>query len=568
MVGTPIRAEAPPLDSSRSALDFIHRLLSTGAEYSSLTELLAAVVAAFSAPAAGMATYPDGEPLHEWRRERGEGREKTTLPLPLHEWRGERGEGREKTTCHLPVVKRGGCLATIFGTPELGGWLLWLEDDARRNWSESEETLLVMAGQAIGWNIESKKMSFISTLHSPLSTLDTLDRGIRQERLQASARLVRRLAHDFGNILTGILGFSELGLSQPLSFHSPLHTYLTEIHRGAQNGAVYTDQLRTFARRLVAAPRSCRVAAVLAGEEKRLAGQLSANVQLRFDLSCDLPAVAVDADALRQVLAIVFDNAREAIAAKGVIDVSLRTLHVNALQAREVFGDVRPGQHVEICVSDDGSGLTPEARRQLFREPFFSTKPRKGGFGLAMAYGILTAHRGGLDLLSRPQGGTTVRLLLPAAEERTGCVSCRVDAPLNPTRQLTQPVRPDAAMHNERILVVDDDPMILQFVATTLERAGFRVHAVDNAKEALASYAEAEADPFCLALCDILMPEVNGIELAQRLLARDAKARILFMSGQVPAGILQQTFGPDRFKLISKPFRPDALIDAVASALG
>jgi len=118
-------------------------------------------------------------------------------------------------------------------------------------------------------------------------------------------------------------------------------------------------------------------------------------------------------------LAILLDNACEAISGAGVIDVSARRVQVNAWQAGKLFGDVQPGPHLEIRVADNGSGLTPEAQRQLFAEPFFSTKPRKRGLGLAMAYGILSAHRSGLELLPRPEGGTIARLVVPTAPGAT-----------------------------------------------------------------------------------------------------------------------------------------------------
>ncbi len=187
---------------------------------------------------------------------------------------------------------------------------------------------------------------------------------------------MRRLAHDFGNVLTGILGFSELALAQQTSSATPLHAYLTEIYRGAQNGAQFTNQLRLFARRQTTTRQSCSLSAVLAEEEARLRSALGTDVQLKMELPGDLPAAALDADPLRQALAVVLDNAREAISGSGVITVSARALQLSAAQTGALFGDVRPGAHLEIAVADSGSGLTPEARRQLFTEPFFSTKPR------------------------------------------------------------------------------------------------------------------------------------------------------------------------------------------------
>jgi CheY-like chemotaxis protein len=383
--------------------------------------------------------------------------------------------------------------------------------------------------------------------------------------MDAAARIVCRLAHDFGNVLTGILGFSELALAQQIAPNSPLHAYLTEVHRGAQNGAHYTNQLRLFARRQTIGNRRCNLTDVLAAEENRLQPLLSANVHFTLHLPDDLPAVAVEPEPLRQALAIVLDNAREAITGSGIIDVSARTVQVDACQAREFIGDVRPGTHLEIRVSDSGSGLTPEAQRHLFAEPFFSTKPRKRGFGLAMAYGILSTHHGGLELLRRPEGGTIARLIVPAAEisasKAPGAATFGNACPL-PEKRVDGGASP-----NERILIVDDDPMILQFAATTLERAGFRTQTAASAEEAWNRYKNATSDPFKLIITDVLMPETNGIELAHRVIAQDAQLPILFMSGQVPAEIMHQHFGVGCFELLPKPFRPEGLVRVVRATI-
>lgn len=535
--------QAPSVAASRSALEFIHRLLVLPAEeQANLAGVLEELSAAFQVTAAGLATFPEGVPLSIHPATASE-----SLP-----WR-EQPDWIERLlhscgSLTIPRLAGGSYLATVLGTPERGGWLLWLEDAERMHWSASEASLLVMAGQALTHRLTREDVL------PPWAV--QLDRAIRQQRMDAGARLVRRLAHDFGNILTGILGFSELALAHQLSPSSPLHAYLTEIHRGAQNGAQYTNQLRLFARRQTTSTRSCHLTAVLAEEEVRLTPVLGANVQLRMDLSADLPAVALEAEPLRQALAIILDNAREAIAGSGSIEVSVRLVQSNARQARELFGDVRPGTHLEIRIADTGSGLTTEAQRQLFTEPFFSTKPRKRGFGLAMAYGILAAHRGGLELLRRPEGGTIARLLVPVLEG-SGV------SPVLSSKTGVSPVQ----QRKERVLVVDDDPMILQLVTTTLERAGYRVQAVASAEEALKSYSNSSSDPFRLVLSDVLMPEVNGVDLARRLLVQDANVSLLFMSGQVPAEVMQQAFGPGRFDLLSKPFRPEGLVRAVRAAI-
>jgi signal transduction histidine kinase len=404
MIGLPMSLQTPPRDSSRSALEFIHRLVFLPAEeHPNLDGLLEELSTAFAATAAGLATFPEGAPLciHPTLID-----DCQLVIDDLKSWLNQQSPisnpqsiGGART---VPRRAGGSCLVTLLGMPEGGGWLLWLEDDGRVNWSTSEAGLLALAGQALTHRLTRDEAQ------APWAV--QLDRAIRRQRMGAAAHLVRRLAHDFGNVLTGILGFSELALADKDASRSPLHEYLNEVHRGAQGGAQYTNQLRLFAGRQASSTRSCNLAKVLA----ELSGE-RADGQLKLHLPEDLPAVAMESEALGQVLAIVLDNAREAIVGSGVIDVSARTVQASAGETGTLFGDVRPGKHLEIRVADNGAGLTPEAQRQLFAEPFFSTKSRKRGFGLAMAYGILSAHRGGLELLPRLEGGTIARLVVPVA---------------------------------------------------------------------------------------------------------------------------------------------------------
>jgi signal transduction histidine kinase/CheY-like chemotaxis protein len=546
MFGTPTGPQAPPADSSRSALEFLHGLLAMPpGTRTSLGGLLGGLAHAFGASAAGVATLPEGVPLsiHPSGND-------SSLP-----WRDQpdliERLYREGSVLAVPRPSGGSWLLIVAGTSDRGGWLFWLEDASRASWSQAETAALELAGHALSRRLVSDE--------ARPRWAEQLDRGVRQQRLEAAARLVRRLAHDFGNILTGILGFSELALAQQLAPTTPLHAYIAEVYRGAQNGAQYTNQLRLFARRQTTANRSCSLARALAEEETRLRPTLGADVALILDVPAELPAVSLEGEQLRQVLSILLDNAREAISGAGTITISACTIELSAAEARELFGDVRPGTHVEVRMADTGSGLTPEAQRQLFTEPFFSTRPRKRGFGLAIAYGILAAQRGGLELVRRDEGGTLARFVVPVAA---------VAAPTVPLIRLPAvPATQSASTMQEKVLVVDDDPMILQFVSTTLQRAGFRVHAVADGEDALRAYTSATSDPFRLVLSDVLMPRLNGLELAKRLLALDADARVLFMSGQVPAEITQQTFGPGQFEFLPKPFRPDGLVRAVRAAL-
>jgi signal transduction histidine kinase/FixJ family two-component response regulator len=547
MQGTPAISKAPPHESSRSALDFVHRLLTASStDLADLTGLLGELAAAFSAPAAGLVTLPEGTVLGIHPAPAAPALGETSSPLREQPDLLDRLQ-HTRTALTVPLPTGGSRLASALGSPERGGWILWVEDPGRAEWTEGETAALWLAGQTLTRRLtDDEKLPRWAV---------QLDRGVRQERLEGAARLVGRLAHDFGNVLTGILGFSELALSQAVAPDTPLHAYLTEVYRAAQHGGQYINRLRLFARRQASGNRSCNPAAILAEEETRLRPTLGNNVRLRLEVADDLPAATLEAEQLRQVLAILLENAREAIADAGSITVSARPVQLSAAEARDLFGSARAGAHLEITIADDGTGLTPEAERQLFGEAFFSSKPRKRGFGLASAYGLLTANQGGIELVRRSERGTIARVVVPVAA-----------APAPTAPRPAAPARP-AGSRGDKILVVDDDPMILQFVTRTLERAGYRVESAGNAEDALRSYTAAGDDPFRLVLTDVLMPNVNGVDLAKRLLAHDAQVRILFMSGQVPAEFTQQAFAPGQFDLLPKPFRPEGLARAVRASL-
>ncbi len=194
--------------------------------------------------------------------------------------------------------------------------------------------------------------------------------------------------------------------------------------------------------------------------------------------------MAFDPDNLRQVLGAVLDNAREAVEEKGTVTITARAVRLSDADCLECYGSLRPGPHVEVSVCDSGPGLSEEAQRRLFVEPFYTGKSRRRGFGLAVAYGLLSAHRGGLSVTNTPRGGAVARILVPTTAGPATVVA--EAAPAVTTK----------AARDEKVLVVDDDPMILQFVSTTLEQAGYRVKAVSTADEALDCYTAAGSDPF------------------------------------------------------------------------
>lgn len=527
---------APQNDRSRSALECALGCLSAARASSlSLGALLADLGRAFAAPGAGLAELPGGTMVA-----RSAPGNDTAPALPWRECPGLIQEVALAPSA-LGVRHAGGhWLLTAIDGEGRANWLLWLEAPAAREWPRGEAAALALTGQALARHLRRPE-------GAPHWASQLLRRR-RQYRFDEAATVARRIAHDYGNVLTGILGFSELSLAQ-VHPGSPLASYLNEIHRSAQAGERLTSTLRLFTRRHWPRNLPARLAAVAADEAQRLRGRFP-GARLDVALPPDLPPVAIDAEPLRHVLAQLLDNAAEAVASGGSIRLSARPVPLTADHCLDLLGAAEPGPHVEVAVEDTGCGLSADARQRLLAEPFFTTKARQRGYGLGLVYGILASHRGGLVVEPAAGGGTVARAYLPVA------------APVAPAAApKAAPVAP-----GERVLVVDDDPMILQLVRTTLQRAGYRVETATSAADAVRSYTQA-AEPFRLVLSDVVMPRVSGFDLARQLQTHDAGVNVLFMSGQVVPDPAGPPPAGGTFDLLTKPFRPDGLLRAVRSAL-
>jgi signal transduction histidine kinase/CheY-like chemotaxis protein len=546
-----------PSDRSRDVLDMIHRwLCQAGEARLSLVDLARELAAAFVARAAGVAALADGAVLV---REAPEAELPLKEALPWTEQPGFLDEVRQ-TTSALSVQSSGGrrFLCTAVRPWAACGWLIWVEAEAGRTWSPAESAALALAGQAA--------VRWLETDEAPLWA-DQLAHAAQQRWLEEAALWTRRLAHDYGNVLTSILGYTELSLSQ-VSDSSPVRRYLNEVYCGAQQGAVLTDRLRLFARRPTPSPQATPLAPVFAEQQVRWRSA-GPGVELNLDVPANLPPVALAWDALRDLFGPLLDNAREASEPKGRVTVTARLGRLSSVEGLALWGSVRPGPHVCIEISDTGSGLSPDAEKKLFREPFFTNKARHRGLGLATVYGVLTSHRGGFRLLPGWQGGLTARVYLPLAaapafessDFRLQMADCKKSNSSNLHSEICN------LQSGQKVLVVDDDPGVLEMVRETLGQVGYRVQTATSAAEAVALYEASPTQPFHLVLSDLVMEPTSGLELARQLLRRDANLRLLFMSGEVSPEALQRNLGDGPFELLAKPFRVDGLLRAVQRAL-
>ena len=535
MHGEPVDVTGSSHDASPTGLEFAHRLAAAPTP-PSVADLLANLAAAFAADGAGVAVLAGGPPFAR----------RSSLPPPAR-WPWDADPGLRSrlrgARAAVPLAHPDGGFFLAMAAPGMATtcWLIWLESRRQSVWTAAENAAFALAASAA-----------VRVLDTTAHGSDALERQAQQLQMEHAATAIRRVAHDYGNVLTTILGFSELALAQPSTPDSALHRYLKEVHDGAANGADLTQQLRLFTRRQAAVSCPCPLAPILAEEQLRLRAAHGAAKKIDIAPSAELPPVAIDGDQLRFVVRALMDNAVEAAPKPGTVTVKARTVTIAAEECLDYYGDVRPGPHVELRITDDGNGLTPDVQRRLFAEPFFSTKSCRRGYGLFAVYGILHAHRSGLRLSNAPERGTVARVVLPVA-----VVPAPAVAPSNKIDSLS----------GDKVLVVDDDPLVLRFVASALERAGYRVHPVGGADEAVAAHSASRGEPFHLVLSDVSMPLVSGVELARRLLREDAEVRVLFMTGQgtgldVPKEIAGRVCG-----LLQKPFRSVGLLRAVRAAL-
>jgi signal transduction histidine kinase/CheY-like chemotaxis protein len=388
-----------------------------------------------------------------------------------------------------------------------------------------------------------------------------LQRAQFQRQLENAVAVTGKLAHDFGNILTGILGFAELSLNE-LPADSPARRYLQEIANSAENGAVWNRKLQDFCRKSDRRGQAIHLAQVLAALEDRFGQGWGKRVSFLLAVPADLPAVAMDGASLRQLVGKLLDNAGEAAPDGGVVTLSAKTVEVTETACLELLGCAQPGSHVEITITDTGAGLSEETQQRLFRELFFSTKARRRGLGLAVVINILVSCQGGLSFGPGAERGTTVRVYLPVAGSRN---SGQWPVVSGQCAILATDHRPLATDRGGRVLVVDDDPLVLGMVCQILAQAGFQTQAAAGPDEAVA-LCHAAGEPFRLIVSDIVMPGMNGFEMVRQLQTQGITAKVLFISSQPGNGPAADEL-LTRYPLLHKPFRANDLVEAAAAAL-
>lgn len=382
---------------------------------------------------------------------------------------------------------------------------------------------------------------------------EKLQRKLTQaQKMETVGRLTGGVAHDFNNILSVILGYTEMAMDQAQP-NSGLYHSLQRIQEAGQRSAEIIKQLLAFSRQQTIAPKVLDLNATVGGLVTMLQRLLGENIKLAWIPAASLPSVFIDQSQLDQILINLCTNARDAIKGVGAMTIETKAVIVDTEYCMKNAGFI-PGDYVMLSVSDNGNGMEPEMVEKIF-EPFYTTKElgQGTGLGLATVYGIVKQNNGFINVYSEPGKGSTFRIYLPRHLK-----SQDVDAQ-------EEASRPNKSQ-GETILLVEDDPILLDMSQTILERLGYRVLAALGPHQAL-RVVEQNTDPIDLLMTDVIMPEMNGRELSERLLELHPHLKVLFMSGYTANVIAHHGVLDSGIHFLNKPFSTKELSIKIREAL-
>jgi len=379
------------------------------------------------------------------------------------------------------------------------------------------------------------------------------DRLSRAHRMESVARLAGGIAHDFNNLLTVVLGSAEI-LLDDLPRAYARRSDLEEIKTAATQAAQLTRQVLAYSRQQVLAPRPLELDTLVGGMERALRPLVGARIELTLDLAAQSGAVRVDPTQLEQAVMNIVMNARDAMPGGGRLEVVTRTVMVDEAFARE-HPPMRAGRYATLAVRDTGVGMDDETQSHLF-EPFFTTKPGRhgAGLGLATTYGIVKQSGGYIWTESAPGAGATFTIYLPWHEPLVAAAVPATEA------------SGTARGAGETVLVVDDEPAVRVVTKRILQRSGYAVLEAAGGVEALDTLRE-HPGPIHLLLTDVIMPEMNGRDVAQRVREQRPGIRVVYMSAYSPEAIAHDGLLDEGAAFVRKPFESGLLLQTVRRTL-
>jgi two-component system cell cycle sensor histidine kinase/response regulator CckA len=386
---------------------------------------------------------------------------------------------------------------------------------------------------------EAKQLSLTEQLH-------------QAQKTEAIGKLAGGISHDFNNMLGVILGQAEW-LTNKLESTSPLMKHIQSITKAAEHSAKLTRQLLTFARKQTIEPKVLNLNQSVSSMMDMLKQLIGESIQVTWDPEQNLWPVKVDPTQIDQVLANLCINARDAISGNGHISISTRNCRLDEHFATNHSDEMPPGDYVKLSVSDDGCGMNNPTKAQIF-EPFYTTKaPGSGtGLGLSFTLGAVQMNAGFINVFSEPEQGTTFHIYFKKVKSPEEMKQKITDAPYK--------------KGTETILLVEDEEMLLEIETAMLENSGYTVLAASSGDHAEALFRK-HLFEINLLMTDVIMPEINGMDLALKLQTLNSNLKVIFMSGYPQDVLGDQDNLKDGANFLQKPFSMQALANKVRVVL-
>ena len=439
-----------------------------------------------------------------------------------------------RSSVKVPLVSKGRVIGTLgLRSRRVGAYGLW------------EQAILERLANQIAPAVENARM------HE--ERVQAEEQLSQAQKMESVGQLAGGVAHDFNNLLTAIMGYSQLSL-QETPPESPISNHLQEIQQATKRAADLTNQLLAFSRHQVIEPKVIDLNGLVMNLDNMLRRLIGEDIELVTLPAANLESVKADPGQIEQVLMNLAVNAQDAMGEGGKLTIETANVTLDAGYVRQ-HGDASPGRHVMLTVSDTGMGMSEEVQDHIF-EPFFTTKEvGKGtGLGLATCFSIVQQSGGHIEVRSEPGRGTSFKVYLPVTEEASEDQPEIVDSS-------------SSAQGQETVLLAEDEPLVRSMAATVLRDRGYEVLQAANGEEALGAVQKHGGEGIDLLLTDVVMPQMGGPELAEKLHASHPNIKVLFISGYIGEYLSQLNTLNTGTEFLAKPYLPETLAVKVREVL-